>query len=177
MQERRISQRRRNRGDIKFPITDGGGCIVPFDRSRISERRLQNLMPGDRVAKSVLNNPWPSDRQLARSVDPDTIPLALDGERDFCISGELIASVNNIYQSPSPGRWKELELYQTPSGQYVCLEIWHTTWEGERDQYWLVTCDDLKAAKDYLGNNCLATELFAEVSLELLRGKSFNSPE
>jgi len=167
MQERRIRQRRRGRAGIKFPMTDGGGCIVPFDRSRISERRVQNVMPGGRIANYALNNPWPNDRQLAKPIDIDTIPLAPDSERDFCISGELIASVNNVYNSPSPGRWKELELYQTPNGQYVCLEIWHTRWEGERNQYWLVTCDDLKAAHQFLGNNCLASELFDEARASL----------
>jgi hypothetical protein len=165
MQERRIRQRRRGRAGIKFPMMDGCGCIVPFDRSRISERRLQKVSPGERVANYVLNNPWPNDRQLAKPID--TIPLASHSERDFSIAGELIASVNNVYNSSSPGRWKELELYQTPNGQYVCLEIWRTTWGGERNQYWLVTCDNLKAAHQFLGNNCLASELFDEARAAL----------
>ena len=42
-----------------------------------------------------------------------------------------------------------------------------TTWDGEFDQYWLVTCDDLRSAREFFGNNWLAGELFSEALLEL----------
>jgi hypothetical protein len=44
-QERRGSQRRKSRNHIKFPITDSVGCIVPFDRSRIADRRFNSSAP------------------------------------------------------------------------------------------------------------------------------------
>jgi len=90
-----------------------------------------------------------------------------DSARNFYVTGELLSTVSNLYTSRLPGRWKELELYRTPGRQYVCLEIWHTTWEGEQDQYWLASCHDLKAAREFFGNNRLARELFAEALLEL----------
>ena len=119
-------------------MTDARGCIVPFDRSHIPDRRLES-----------------------------TLPQIIDSERNFYIDGELIASVSNIYDSQSPGRWKQLELYQTPSGEYVCLEIWRTILEGKHDQFWLATCSDLKTAREFFGNNRLASDLFDEVSTHL----------
>ena len=43
MQEQRIRQRRNYTVIRSFPLTDDRGCIVPFDRSRIPDRRLNNL--------------------------------------------------------------------------------------------------------------------------------------
>jgi hypothetical protein len=43
MREQRAGQRRNYAAARKFPLTDSQGCIVPFDRSRIPDRRLNNL--------------------------------------------------------------------------------------------------------------------------------------
>jgi len=43
MQEKRTGQRRNYAVNRGFPLTDDRGCIVPFDRSRIPDRRLNNL--------------------------------------------------------------------------------------------------------------------------------------
>ena len=43
MQEKRVGQRRNYSVIRKFPLIDDSGCIVPFDRSRIPDRRLNNL--------------------------------------------------------------------------------------------------------------------------------------
>ncbi len=43
MQEKRAGQRRNYAVTRRFPLTDNRGCIVPFDRSRIPDRRLNNL--------------------------------------------------------------------------------------------------------------------------------------
>lgn len=43
MQEKRTAQRRSYAPGRTFPLTDGTGCIVAFDRSRIPDRRLNNL--------------------------------------------------------------------------------------------------------------------------------------
>jgi hypothetical protein len=43
MQEQRTGQRRDYAIIRTFPLTDDRGCIVPFDRSRIPDRRLNNL--------------------------------------------------------------------------------------------------------------------------------------
>jgi hypothetical protein len=43
MQEQRTGQRRDYAIIRTFPLTDNRGCIVPFDRSRIPDRRLNNL--------------------------------------------------------------------------------------------------------------------------------------
>jgi hypothetical protein len=43
MQEKRTRQRRNYAATQGFPLTDSRGCIVPFDRSRMPDRRLNNL--------------------------------------------------------------------------------------------------------------------------------------
>lgn len=43
MREQRTRQRRNYATISTFPLTDDRGCIVPFDRSRIPDRRLNNL--------------------------------------------------------------------------------------------------------------------------------------
>ena len=43
MAEKRIRQRRTYKATDKFPFTDSCGCVVPFDRSRIADRRLNDL--------------------------------------------------------------------------------------------------------------------------------------
>lgn len=43
MQEKRARQRRNYAATSGFPMTDTSGCVVPFDRSRIPDRRLNNL--------------------------------------------------------------------------------------------------------------------------------------
>lgn len=44
MKEKRVMQRRNYEPANKFPMTDKSGCIVPFDRSRIADRRLNILV-------------------------------------------------------------------------------------------------------------------------------------
>ncbi|HYQ71005.1 MAG TPA: hypothetical protein VET88_03645, partial [Gammaproteobacteria bacterium] len=43
MQDQRTRQRRNYAATRTFPLTDDRGCIVPFDRSRIADRRLNSL--------------------------------------------------------------------------------------------------------------------------------------
>jgi len=43
MREKRNGQRRNYSVTRRFPLTDDRGCIVPFDRSRLPDRRLNNL--------------------------------------------------------------------------------------------------------------------------------------
>lgn len=44
MTDKRIRQRRSYKVVEKFPLTDGNGCVVPFDRSRMADRRLNSLV-------------------------------------------------------------------------------------------------------------------------------------
>ena len=43
MTDKRIGQRRSYKVVEKFPLTDSNGCVVPFDRSRVADRRLNSL--------------------------------------------------------------------------------------------------------------------------------------
>ena len=43
MQDQRTGQRRNYSVTRAFPLQDDRGCIVPFDRSRVADRRLNSL--------------------------------------------------------------------------------------------------------------------------------------
>jgi hypothetical protein len=43
MEEKRGTQRRSYGAVNVFPFTDTSGCVVIFDRSRLTDRRLNNL--------------------------------------------------------------------------------------------------------------------------------------
>ena len=161
--ERRIKERRSRRSDIKFPLTDDLGCIVLFDRTRIADRRLEKFTPKEEASITTSGNLLDGSAYAGDFPSLLTPATISDSTRNFYIAGELIASVNNFDNCQSPGRWKVLELYQTPNGQYVCLEIWRSTLAGMHDQYWLTTCDDLKSVHEFLGNSSLASELFDNV--------------
>ena len=44
MREKRVKQQRNHGSASKFPMTDSRGCVVLIDRSRIADRRLNNLV-------------------------------------------------------------------------------------------------------------------------------------
>jgi hypothetical protein len=168
-QERRIRQRRRFRTGFTFPLKDGRGCIVPFDRSRSGDRRLADALSESDAAGRESDRVSSGHRSAGDHSGMPKLPSLFDSARDFCIAGELIAHVNNLYNSQSPGSWKELELYQTPHGTYVCLEIWRTVVVGRYEQYWLTSCDDLQGVREFFGTSSLAGELFDEVSSVLIQ--------
>lgn len=42
---KRSSRERRQIGKkVSFPLTDSSGCVIPFNRSRLPERRLNNYV-------------------------------------------------------------------------------------------------------------------------------------
>ena len=162
-QERRITQRRKNRTGIKFPLTDSRGCIVLFDRSYIADRRIKRIPDWGVAKKGESGIPPTGSIRTEEMTGQTSSPLVSGGERDFSIAGELIAKVDNLYTSQSAGKWKVLELYRTPKGRYICVEIWCTAMAGKNEQYWLTTCDDLKSAYEFFGRTRLANELFENV--------------
>jgi len=53
MEEKRGAQRR-NYGAVNvFPFTDTSGCVVIFDRSRLTDRRLNNLKLEELEAEEI----------------------------------------------------------------------------------------------------------------------------
>lgn len=166
--ERRSTQRRKRRAGLTFPLTDGMGCIVPFDRSRCQDRRLVPALPWRRLPNSEPQSVLSGRLRLTERPGAASLPGVLDDTRDFRIAGELIASVSNIYNSRAPGIWKELELHLAPNGRFVCVEIWRTVRDDGQNRYWLTTCDDLAGARGFFGSNTLAAELFAEAATVLV---------
>ena len=55
MKEKRGTQRRSYGAVNVFPFTDTSGCVVIFDRSRLTDRRLNNLKLEELEAEEISN--------------------------------------------------------------------------------------------------------------------------
>ena len=53
MEEKRGTQRRSYGAVNVFPFTDTSGCVVIFDRSRLTDRRLNNLKLEELEAEEI----------------------------------------------------------------------------------------------------------------------------
>ena len=53
MKEKRGTQRRSYGAVNVFPFTDTSGCVVIFDRSRLTDRRLNNLKLEELEAEEI----------------------------------------------------------------------------------------------------------------------------
>ncbi|MBU2735089.1 hypothetical protein HAQ00_04970 [Acidithiobacillus caldus ATCC 51756] len=103
----------------------------------------------------------------------DTYTLEIDNNPDIRFTGELIAKVSSSGDratgsrySGQTGRWTTLALYKTKGGKYVCHQIGHTLWEGERDRHSGKVCDTLEEVKAFFGYRWLAKDLYAEAGID-----------
>ncbi|MEJ1399231.1 MAG: hypothetical protein RPU41_00635 [Candidatus Sedimenticola sp. (ex Thyasira tokunagai)] len=105
--------------------------------------------------------------------DKEKIVIRRDNAPDISFVGERIGyacssdsdTVGSCY-SGSVGRWAELELYDTSAGSYVCSEISHTSWLGERDKFRGAVCADTAGVIEFFGHRWLAKELYDNAGIE-----------
>ena len=90
------------------------------------------------------------------------------------ITGEKIASAYSIdtpmgtgIYSGSKDRWKELDLYNTDEGKFVCSQIDRSIRYGEGNRYSYKVCETVDEIKAFFGGGCLAQELFARLCFSL----------
>jgi hypothetical protein len=103
--------------------------------------------------------------------------LVIDGAPDLVFRGELVAKVSSI---PIPGadnftrhlgRWRELALYRTEGGSYVCHEARCSSTRGERDlrrRAEAVVTE--RAVIAFFKQTMLAKRLYAEAGIASVRG-------
>ena len=97
------------------------------------------------------------------------LTLGIDGAPDLRFNGELVASVtscDNQAEGKSCIRWKELALYKTKGGQYICHRVDHSRFQEERTQFSGSVCQNLDDVKSYLGQSWLAKQLYAEAKID-----------
>ena len=81
----------------------------------------------------------------------------------------MATSDNNAYgrfYSGQTGRWTTLALYKTVGGKFICHQIGHTRWQGERTKYSGKVCNDVSEVIAFFGNRWLAKELYNEAGIE-----------
>lgn len=82
--------------------------------------------------------------------------------------GEASSSDNNASSdfSGTPGRWTELELYETTGGKYICRELGKSRWEGEHTKISAKICDNLDQVKEFFGYRWLAKDLYKDANID-----------
>lgn len=99
----------------------------------------------------------------------ENIIVKRDNNRDIKFSGEKIASAasseNNASSrySGQPGRWTELALYRSAKGKYICSQIDHSIWDGERTRYSGAACATDEQVVEFFGTGWLVKCLYADI--------------
>lgn len=104
----------------------------------------------------------------------ETYTIKRDNERAIKFTGEKIAGTSSSpdramgsnYIGPVGGRWTELRLYRTKDRKYICEEVGHTQWRGERDRRSGAVCDDVNCVTKFFGHGWLANALYANAKIE-----------
>ena len=104
-----------------------------------------------------------TDTEATGADDMETITIKRDNDADLRFAGEVVADASSVHEmrtGKSTGRWCELTLYRTRGGRYVCAQIGHTQWEGERKRHTAAVCDDEAAVIEFFGHGWLAKDLY-----------------
>ena len=98
--------------------------------------------------------------------------LGRDGKPSLKFKGELIASVESSADRAHPdysgttGRWSELDLYRTETGQYVAARVDNTLWQGDHNLYSAEVCSSESEVIEFFGQGRLAQTLYAEAEID-----------
>lgn len=85
------------------------------------------------------------------------------------VLGHAASSDNNAMGSSysgTTGRWSELTLYKTIGGKFVCHQVGHTRWDGERTRYTGKVCETVAEVVEFFGQRWLAKELYADAEID-----------
>lgn len=113
-----------------------------------------------------------TDIDYDKASSMETYILDLDNEPSLRFSGILLAEVKSSDDqamgssySGQTGRWTELALYKTRGGRYICHQIGHTRWIGERTRYSGKVCATVEEVTAFFGHRWLAKELYQEAGI------------
>ena len=109
--------------------------------------------------------PAPEDIDVDEEDDMGTHTIERDNEPALRFTGELIAEASS-WRADRDDRWTELRLYRTRGGRYICEQVGHTRWQGERTRHSAGVCDTEADVIDWLGHGWLAKELYAEAGID-----------
>jgi hypothetical protein len=114
-----------------------------------------------------------TDIDVDEDSDMETFTLEIDNAPSVRFTGELVASAASSDNqamgsrySGQTGRWTELALYKTIGGKFICHQIGHTRWVGERTRYSGKVCESLDEVKQFFGHRWLAKELYYDAKID-----------
>ena len=90
------------------------------------------------------------------------ITLYRTNEPDLKFFGETVAEAKS---GEGDGFWKELYLFKTKAGNFVCHEIDGSNWSGCKNEYRTEICKEDKEIKKFFGYGDLAKELYLAAGL------------
>ena len=92
-----------------------------------------------------------------------TIHFSVTDGPDYKFRGTCLAEVR---ENNKIGRWRELALYRTVRGAYVCFRASLTQWESEKDRYEAATVHTKDEVIEWFGQDDLAHSLYDSAGLD-----------
>ena len=145
------------------------------------EKRLSTREPGQIIIEdidmelldlSILGKDEIDEIDLEEDVEMETLIVERDDDRSIKFKGHVIARASSSGNSGmhdfsgETGRWKELKLYKTVGGKFICEQIDATMWSGERNFTRGAVCDDKDEVIDFFGGDWLAKQLYAHAEID-----------
>ncbi|MES9857900.1 MAG: hypothetical protein ABW166_15070 [Sedimenticola sp.] len=105
--------------------------------------------------------------------EKEEITVEVDNSNDLRFHGELLSkaytddnTASGHRYSGEAGRWKELYLYKTVGGKYICHRIDKTVWDGEREVNQAITCESVDEVIEFFGYSHIAKELYCDANID-----------
>lgn len=153
-------------------LDEDGDVLSGRDEQDVLEELLAKFDWHAEVQKVLPALPAPEDIDYDQETAMPYYTVERDNDRDLRFEGEIIATANSQPNnaagnySGTTGRWSELRLYKTRGGKFICEQIGHTQWQGERTRYSGAVCDTPDEVIDFFGNGWLAKQLYAEGGID-----------
>ncbi|MER2538702.1 MAG: hypothetical protein ABTQ26_05625 [Azonexus sp.] len=162
--------------DNQWDFLYGRYRVIDDRGNRLSARELGEIIMEyidmESLDLSVLGEDEIEEIDLEENVEMETIVVERVDDRNIKFKGEVVASAsssgNRVMHdfSGETGRWKELTLYKTAGGKFVCEQIDRTIWRGDSDFSRGAVCDDVDDVISYFGDDWLANRLYENAGID-----------
>lgn len=163
--------------DAEWQIRQQDFCVIDDEGYKLSDRQIcefivQHIDTVGSLDLSVLGNDEIEEIDLEVDLDMETIVVERDDDCSIEFKGEVVArTASSCNQgahdySGRCGQWKELTLYKTAGGGFVCEQIYKSMWRGDSDFCRGAVCDDEDDVIGYFGGGWLAKRLYEKAGFD-----------
>lgn len=153
-------------------VDDEGEQLERWERDNILNEFLKGCEweshVGNEMPKAEIE-----ELEMSESNTMTEYSIERDNERALKFKGEILASAASSANqamgssySGSTGRWKELTLYKTQAGKFICEQVECTQWQGERNRHKGAVCDSVEQVIEFFGSGWLAKELYESAGID-----------